>query len=253
MIQSIYTAATGLDGQQTRLDAIASNLANVNTTGYRSQEVTFQDAMYSAMKNPAGAGGSLQEGCGVLVGATARDNAPGKLTETEQPLDFAIDGDGYFCLENGSGEKLYTRNGAFSVSHEGGGNYLVSAQGYYVLDSAGARIQLPKETEEPRVSADGSFLDASGAAGQRLGVYTFSNEEGLEAAGNSAFRETGVSGAAHPAGGYEVRQRTLESSNVDLAREMTLMIRSQRALSLASRALQTADEMEGLANRIRQS
>lgn len=251
-MQAIYSAASGLKCQQTRLDTIAANLANSNTAGYKSSRVEFRDALYTAMDSPAGDAeqANLLAGSGVLINATSASFSDGTLTNTGAPLDFAISGSGFFTVADAGGEVSYTRNGSFSVSADG--NYLVTAQGLYVLDREGNRISLPADRTGLRVSSDGVLSVDGGGEIAAIGIAEFQNPDGLLAVGNTCFQETAVSGGPMFAGtDASVVQGSLENSNVDMAQEMALLIRSQRAYSLSSRALQTADDMEGLANNIR--
>jgi len=250
-MQAIYTAATGLRAQQTRLDTIASNVSNVNTAGYKSTRVDFKDALYTLMENPAGdsMASNLLTGSGVLLNAATTDFSEGRLEVTNSVLDFAIIGEGFFTLENPQGEILYTRNGSFSLSAEGDVNYLVSSQGCYVLDRDGNRITLPKDLDG--LSINGATLRSADGDLATLGIVTFPNNDGLLAAGQSCYQPSEASGEPVLMEDAHIEQGKIESSNVDLAQELTLLIRSQRAYSLASRALQTADSMDGLANNIR--
>ncbi len=251
-MRAIYTAASGIKNQQLRLDAIASNVANVNSVGYKSARVDFKDALYSLMDNPAGESeqNNLLAGSGVLTGATSTDFTAGKLMTTGSLTDFSIRGEGFFTAENSQGERVYTRNGSFGISVEGNGNYLVTAEGYYVLDSRGSRIMLPKDISNLSVTESG-VLGVGDTRIAELGIVEFSNPEGLMQAGKSCFSATANSGEPVVARDPQVAQGSLEGSNVDLAQELTLLMRSQRAFSIASKALQTADEMDGLANNMR--
>jgi flagellar basal-body rod protein FlgG len=251
MMQATQTAASGMRAQQTRLDTIAANVANVSTIGYKSARADFKDALYTKIKDPVGDSdaNNLLRGTGVVLSATGRDFSDGSPQTTGAELDFSISGDGFFMLENGAGERLYTRNGNFAVSVENGGNYLVNADGDYVLSDQGQRIKIPN-TGGISVTADGT-LSSGGTEVAKLGIADFDNAEGLSAAGDSCFRETAASGTAYAAQNAQVAQGSLESSNVDLGEEMTLLMRAQRVYSLSSKALQTADEMDGLANNMR--
>jgi flagellar basal-body rod protein FlgG len=248
-MQSFYTAASGLNGQQMRLDTIAANIANSNTPGYKSTRVDFKDALYTTMENPTGANEAvnLEAGTGIVISATTTDFTDGALISTGQPLDFAITGEGFFTVQNENGETLYTRNGSFGISPIDGENYLVTSQGYFVLDSDGNRITIPEGVSDLSVTGAGVMYDAEGEFG-RLGLVNFSNPDGLDPVGDTCFRATEASGLAEAGDNIAVMQGSIEGSNVNLASELTLLIRSQRAYSLASRALQTADDMEGLAN-----
>jgi flagellar basal-body rod protein FlgG len=246
-MQALSTAATGLSAQQQRIDMIANNLANVNTTAYKSAEAGFQDTYYTAMENPdpeAGAAG-LQRGTGIRLSSTAVDFSQGTVQSTGNAMDLAINGDAFFRL-NKDGETVYTKDGAFTVSVEEDGAYLVNAEGFYVLDENNDRISVPEDAADFIVKGDGSITEET-----KLGLYTFENAGGLLRRGDNLFSETAASGNAVTADDFKVEQGALEGSNVDLGAELSDLIQAQRVFSLASRALQTADNMEGLANNIR--
>lgn len=252
MMQARTTAATGLEAQQQRMDIIAANLANDNTTGYKAARADFKDALYTNMKDPVdnAEANNLRKGSGVLLNATGRDLTDGATQTTGRALDFSLSGEGYFVVQGADGGQLYTRNGHFSVSSENGQNYLVDDQGHYVLSTQGQRISVTGQGELS-VRADGTLSVGGQTVGQ-LARVDFSNPQGLSAVGDSCFEETAASGAPRAAENCEVAQGSLEASNVDVGEEMTLMIRAQRAYTMAGKALQTADDMDGLANSIRQ-
>ncbi|NMA38102.1 MAG: flagellar hook-basal body protein [Papillibacter sp.] len=278
-MQAIFTAASGIKNMQTRLDTIASNIANINTIGYKAKRLDFKDTLYKALVLPdeadaelirlapaeqteegAPAEGNGEEvppvetildkyvliGSGVRISSTTTDFKDGATKTTGTATDLAISGRGFFTLESDAGERLYTRNGSFTVSSSG---YLVNANGYFVLDNQGQRIMLTGDTFGLKVSDRGelSFPDGYVAT---LGLADFNNLNGLEAAGDSCYRATAASGQPLQAEVGAVLQGYLENSNVDMANDLTMLIRSQRAFSLMSKALQTADDMEGLANNI---
>ena len=179
----------------------------------------------------------------------ARNENDGNIQSTQNQLDFSIEGEGYFALAAPSGETVYTRNGAFYLSPSPEGNYLVNSSGYFVLDTQGNRIVV---ADNASIGEDGTVRTAEGdQSGVRIGVYTFANRAGLSSVGGTSFTATEASGEAFVSEGHTLKQYSLESSNVDLAQELTLMLRTQRAFSLASRALQTADSMDGLVNNMR--
>lgn len=251
-MQSLYTAASGLANQQKRLDTIASNIANASTTGYKSTRVDFKDALYSTMDDPVlsdGAGNNLLVGSGVLLDATSINFKQGNVTQTDLPLDFSIDGSGFFQVQADSGETLYTRNGSFCTTHVGNENYLVTSQGHFVLDNNGSRIKLPEASDGLTVTEKG-VIEADSKEYGTIGLVGFTNPDGLSPAGDTCFRATANSGRPEQDMSSNLEQGSVETSNVDLAQEMTLLIRSQRAFSLASRALTTTDDMMGLANTI---
>ena len=171
------------------------------------------------------------------------------MLSTGESLDMYIDGDGYFCIADIDGTALYTRNGAFAISDEADGNWLVNANGRYVLDENMNRIRIPENAQEISVSADGT-LTADGAVLGRLGIVTFVNRDGLESAGGSVYRATEASGAPQPSNAT-VRQGGLEASNVNVAVEMTRLNRAQKAFAMASRAVSVWDEMAATTNNLR--
>ena len=268
MYEAMMIAATGLQNQQRRLDTIAHNVANVNTVAFRNSRLDFKDALYTAgivPARPRTPEGNQQKGHGLMVAGITRDFATGSFQTTDRQLDLAIEGEGFFALEGPDGNTIYTRNGSFYLSTEDGGIYIVSSDGYYVQDDGGARIRLPDYTNTIKIYEDGAILfgtfedeteeEIEEALEEgptvTLGIYTFRNPMGLESIGDGYYSETVASGDRLPAAEASIRQGALEMSNVNLAEEMTRLIRTQRAFTLASRALTTADEMEGIANNMR--
>jgi flagellar basal body rod protein FlgG len=196
-----------------------------------------------------GSAANLQRGNGVVVASACRNFTGGMPVNTGQPLDLYIEGDGFFTVQGSNGETLYTRSGALSVSSEADGKYLVTADGCYVLDINGNRITLPEGISEFSVSPEGGISFGSGAA-VKLGIVTFTNKDGLSLAGSGCYAATAASGAAKTSGA-KIRQGYLESSNVDLNLEMTRLMRTQRAYSLAGEVLTAWNEMESETNNIR--
>ncbi|MCL2662693.1 MAG: flagellar hook-basal body protein [Oscillospiraceae bacterium] len=252
-------AASGLRNQQMRIDTIAHNIANANTHGYKNARLDFKDALYVAGITPGPARSleeSQQKGHGLMNMAITRDFKPGPMERTERELDFAIEGEGFFSLSDPHGDVVYTRSGVFFRSVEANGIFLVNGQGLYVLDENGGRIQLPFETSKIEADVDGTlrFLDMNNnQLGQaRLGIFTFRNIKGLETVGGGNFAPSPAAGQRFQVNdNITLRQGVLEGSNLNLAEEMTRVIRTQRAFQLASRALTTADEMQGIANNMR--
>ncbi len=251
MIQSLSTAAAGLTAQQQKIDIIANNIANISTTAYKGTDARFEDTLYTAMENPDPDAPvtNLQKGTGVALASAATDFTQGSVRQTGGMFDLMIDGDAFFKVETGDGEYAYTKDGAFSISVEEDGRYLVTSAGDYVLDENDERIMIPEDAQRFNVRDDGGI--DTGTAEAQLGIYTFDNAAGLLSAGGNLFTETAASGAAAEAEEYTVIQGALEGSNVDLATQLTSLIQAQRVFSLASQALQTADDMEGLANNLR--
>ena len=256
MFEAMYTAASGLLGQQRRIDTIADNLANVNTTAFKSSRLNFKDMIYVDGRYPyRDEALNQQKGHGVLPASISRNFQTGNMQTTERDLDFAIEGEGFFMVGHPDGNIYYTRQGNFYLSNVGGQMHLVNSRGHLMLDDEGAPIVMPEGAISMSANTDGgiSFNYADGtfeSAGQ-FGIRTFVNPEGLMARGTSYFEPSIASGAPQATQNYNMRQGVIEASNVDLSNEMTRMIRTQRAFSLASRALTTADRMEEIANRMR--
>ncbi len=246
MLQALSAAKTGLTAQQRRVDTIANNLANISTNGYKADSVRFKDALYVTMQRPVQpqTGQDLQLGTGVLVASTARSYSQGSPVESEEALDLCLLGDGFFTVE-AAGEIQYTRDGCFGLVDQ----YLVTAQGFYVLDENQQRISLDPQADLS-INEAGELVQ-SGQLLARLNLVSFSNNDGLESVSQNCFRATELSGPPQ-ASQATVRQGWLESANVDLAREMTRLIRAQRCYSLASRAVTTLDDMQATTNNLRQ-
>jgi len=242
MIRALYSSASAMAAQQQNLDIISNNIANINTVAYKKTRPAFQDALYSAIdarrvREPV----NLQMGNGVKVAATQRNFSRGNLQETGRPLDFAIDGEGFFVLLRPDGTLCYTRDGSFQISAEQVGGVVVSRlvtpRGEYVLDVNGQPMEVYNGQEVPL---------------ENFNIAVFANPEGLEAIGHNRFVATEASGQADYGYRVTIRQGFLELSNVDLAEEMTQLILAQRAYQLSSRVLQSADDMERLANNLRE-
>ncbi|MDR1619815.1 MAG: flagellar hook-basal body protein [Clostridiales bacterium] len=262
MMQAASTAKMALLAQQTRMDTIANNLANVNTAGFKTRSVTFKDMLYTTMRRQEGEQTvNLQKGTGVKVGSTDLSMYQGIPEMTGATLDFFIDGDAMFMVrEPNTGETYYTRNGAFMVSLENDGaeRYIVTAQGYYLLDENGERINIPEDgkTEQVRVSMDGTLYivgdDGESAGFAQVGRRWFNNPYGLYSEGNTMFSVSESSGEAVAARvDVKLLQGYIEASNTDTSVEMVNLIKTQRAYSFASRAITTADEMDAIANNMR--
>lgn len=256
MFQAMSSAASAIKNQQKRIDTIANNVANINTTAFKGSRLDFKDSLYVTGIVPGSARSSdanQQRGHGLMTAGITTDWRAGQIIVTEGQFDFALEGEGFFSVGDLAGNILYTRNGNFNISAEADGLYLVNASGWYVLDNNGARIRIPDGTHTVNVSVDGvlNFKTAYGDMMATLGVFTFRNLTGLHAVGGSMFEESDASGERFVPVNTMVRQGALEGSNVNLAEEMTRLMRTQRAFQLASRALTTADEMEGIANNMR--
>ncbi len=253
MIRALYTAASGMDAQQSNIDVIANNLANVNTAGFKKSRMEFQDLVYQQMQaagsptstsseTPVG----LEVGLGTMPAATARDFANGNLRATNAPFDLAIEGRGFFQVSLPSGEVGYTRAGSLHLSADG---TLVTADGYPLEP----QITIPQEALSVTISRAGivSAQIAGQSAVQELGTIelaTFQNPAGLQALGGNIFVVTTASGepttgAPGQDGIGTIVQGFLENSNVSVVEEMVNMILAQRAYEANSKVVRASDEM----------
>jgi flagellar basal-body rod protein FlgG len=260
MIRSIWTAATGMVAQQLNIDVIANNLANVNTTGFKKSRAEFEDLIYQTMQAPGGlteAGGrmptGMQVGMGVRPSSVHKVFSQGDYQNTGNPLDLAIEGDGFFQVETNDGELVYTRSGTFKLDQDG---RMVTSNGYVLQPE----FTVPVDTQSLVVSEDGhiSALSAGGEelTGVDIPVYTFINPAGLRSLGRNLYMATEASGAANQGVPGEnstgtIAQGFLEMSNVQIVDEMVNMIVGQRAFEINSKAITTADSMLQIANQMK--
>jgi len=272
MMRSLWTAASGMNSMQMNIDNIANNMANVNTTAFKSERVEFKSLLYQTMQradlDPANTGGrpvNLQVGLGVRPVATTRMFTQGNLLQTPNNLDFAIQGPGFFAVQASAEDDttLYTRDGSFKISaNEAGEIMLVTSQGLPVLSVDGEPVVFPDDVRMSSLSIDSdgnfTFMDSEGELqdlGIQLAIVQFSNVQGLEAMGSNLFSVTPASGEAVMEADGEVSERSgvvqgfLEASNVSMADEMINIITTQRAFDFNSRVIQASDEMlQGAAN-----
>ena len=253
MMRALSISKTGMEAQQTQLDTISNNIANVATNGYKRSHAVFEDLMYQNLRQ-AGSNSSeqtalptgLQVGLGTRAVATSRVFSQGNLTQTTNPLDMAVLGNGFFALQMPDGTTGYTRDGAFQVNAQG---QLVTNNGNTVLPG----ITLPAAALSTTVGADGtvSVTLAGQALPQVVGqmqIANFVNPAGLEPKGQNIFGETAASGTPSTGtpgqGGLgSLRQGFVETSNVNVVEELVAMIATQRAYELNSKAISTADQM----------
>lgn len=257
MIRSLYTAGSGMIAQQTALDTIANNLANVNTTGYKKQRAEFQEALYTFIPPalPNGAPRGIHMGQGVQIAGLQRLFDMGPLSDTGNAYDLAIQGEGFFQVQLPNGSTAYTRDGSFKLDGQG---RLVTGTGALLLDDQGQPVTAPAQGEEVQVDPTGQIrfttTDAAGATteavGPKIGLYTFTNPGGLLALGDNLLTTSAASGNAMAATGT-LKQYALEGSNVQMVDEMVALIQAQRAYEFSSKAVQTSDEMLGIANNLR--
>ena len=253
MIKSLWTAKTGLESQQTKLDVISNNLANVSTNGFKRSRPVFEDLLYQNMRQP-GAQNNIQDrlpsgmqiGTGVRAVATERLHTQGGLEETGNSRDLAINGQGFFKVLMPDGTTGYTRDGSFQLNENG---QMVTANGYPIEPA----IFLPANALSVSIGEDGtvSVSQPGVAVDNQVGqitVSSFINPAGLQSIGGNLFLETGASGAPNENipganGAGRLFQNYVETSNVNVVEEMVNMIQTQRAYEINSKAVSTSDEM----------
>jgi flagellar basal-body rod protein FlgG len=255
-MKALAIAATGMSAQQTNLEVIANNVANINTTGFKRARAEFADLLYQSDRSqgvpnrvgelPVPEGVNL--GLGVRTIAVRQLHSQGPLAQTSNPLDIAINGDGWFQITGPEGETLYTRAGAFNLGPNG---ELVTLDGYLVQPG----INVPADALRVTVNQSGEiYAEIRGQVEPQLlgqlSLSTFPNDAGLEALGDNLFRETVASG--QPIDGFPgeenrgtLQQGFLEGSNVDPVKEITELISAQRAYEMNSKVIKTADDMSG--------
>lgn len=261
MIRALWTAATGMSAQQLNVDLISNNLANVNTSGYKKSRVDFEDLYYQTLRSAGSEQASglrfptgLQIGMGTAPVATQKDFSQGDYQQTGNPLDLAIEGNGFFQVLLPDNTKAYTRSGAFKIDSTG---KVVTSDGY-PLEPA---LTIPQDSRNVSVGSDGTVtaLVAGATTPTTVGtleIARFVNPAGLSNMGHNLYSETSASGVATTGqpgvtGLGKIVAGTLEMSNVRVVDEMVSMILAQRAYEVNSKAIQTADEMIRMANNIR--
>ena len=261
-MRSLAIGATGMIAQQLNVETISNNIANATTTGFKRQRAEFQDLLYQNLRRigstssdagtvvPTG----VQVGAGVRIAAVARVLEQGNLTVTDNKLDLAVNGSGYFQVQLPSGDTAYTRAGNFKLSPEG---MIVTADGYPVQPA----ITIPAEAVDIAINPSGEVMVKLDGQVQpqnvgQLQLATFANAAGLEAVGDNLFLQTPASGEAiggNPgAPGFgRVTQGALETSNVNIVQEITTLITAQRAYEMNSKIIKTTDEMMQQASQMR--
>ncbi|MRJ01891.1 MAG: flagellar basal-body rod protein FlgG [Epsilonproteobacteria bacterium] len=257
MIRALWTSASGMSAQQTNLDVVSNNIANVNTVGYKESRANFEDLIYQNIKDPGvvSADGTqvpsgIQIGLGVKVSDVSKSFQQGSLKHTERELDLAIEGDGFFKIELPGGGEAYTRAGNFQVDSEG---YLVTTEGYKLQPNI--QINSPETLVSIAISPNGKVSAVRNEGGvqtvEELGeikLYRFINPAGLKSFGQNLYLQTEASGEAvegdpNSDGFGRLQQGFLESSNVNIVEEMVNLIVAQRAYEMNSKGVTTADEM----------
>lgn len=270
MIRSLWSAATGMQAQQTAVDTISNNISNINTTGYKTSQNEFKSLLYQELqtkttsKNGDAKPINSQVGLGVRASSITTIFTQGSFYESTNPFAFAISGDGFFGVQGKDGNTYYTRNGNFQMAIGSKGLELTTTEGEPVLDTKGKPIILESGITASNItmSSDGElyYPDENNnpkSLGVRVGLFQFNNPAGLEKHDSSLFSVTAASGNAineDTATNIKksvVAQGYLEGSNVQLADEMVNLIVAQRAYEANSKAITTSDEMMGQANQLK--
>ena len=251
MTGALWVSKTGLGAQDTALRTIANNLANVGTVGFKKDRVVFEDLVYQIQQQPGAANSQdanlpsgVQLGAGVRVASTQKHFSIGTMQTTEQPLDLAVQGRGFFQVTLPDGSLAYTRTGSFTQNENGD---VVTAQGYQLEPG----INIPNGTDSVSIGRDGTVTATSQGASTQIGnlqLVDCINPTGLESAGGNLYLETVASGAPLQTtpglnGAGEVVQGMLESSNVSVVEEMVNMVSTQRAYEMNARVVSTSDQM----------
>ena len=261
-MRSLHIAGTGMMAQQTNVEVISNNIANMSTTGYKRRRAEFQDLLYQNLRRvgsqsadtgsvlPSGA----QIGLGVKAGAVYRITEQGSLSQTGNRFDLAVRGNGYFQVQLPSGEVAYTRDGTFALSPEG---VIVTADGFVVSPG----ITIPANATDVTINANGEVLAKIDGQVQpqnvgQIQLAIFANEGGLEAVGDNLLLATPGSGqpqqgAPGTVGYGQVMQGFVETSNVNVVQEITNLITAQRAYEMNSRVISASDEMLSTLSRLR--
>ncbi|WP_136807872.1 flagellar basal-body rod protein FlgG [Desulfosediminicola flagellatus] len=260
MIRSLWTGTSGMNAQQLNTDVIANNLANVSTTGFKKSKTDFQDLLYQTIKVPGSqTSADTQSPTGILVGLGVKPAAvtkvftQGDLIQTENELDVAIEGEGFFQIEQPNGNTGYTRAGALKRDSDG---RLTNSDGYPVLPA----ITIPDSSRQITIGESGivSAIVGDDTEQTELGTLelaTFTNNAGLSAIGKNLFQETAASGTATIGtpgedGFGTLLQTFLEGSNVNIVEELASLITTQRAYEINSKTIQTSDEMMQTTNNL---
>lgn len=262
-MRALYSAASGMKSQQLYIDTISNNLANVNTVGYKLQRIEFKDLLYEKLRpsdfsDGVGRPVNLEVGHGVTPSAIVRNFGQGSFEQTNNNLDVAISGEGFFVVRDENDRQFYTKNGAFKLSVEGENTRLVNADGKF-LQGDGGDIDLGANVKDVVFNKNGLITVTRGDSEtpeeiDTLRIVRFPNSAGLESIGDNLYKANAASGEAvenTDGTNGEVTQGFLETSNVQVVDEMIKLITAQRAYEINSKTIQTADSMLEMANNLR--
>lgn len=254
MLRVLWSAKNAMVAQQEKLDSISSNIANSNTNGYKKADVNFKDLMQESLKRegyPTETGNPIVPltGTGIKASEWTRDNKQGSLIETGLNTDLALDGEGFLKVTLANGNSGYTRNGSFS--YDSNGNLSDSSGNKLEILANGKPVKIPSSIFN--IDEEGNVMDKSTGKDVKIGkikLYNFIGSDAMTSIGNSLFVPKNGINSYEPVN-TSIRQGFVEASNVDIAKEMTDMIITQRAFELSSKGLKTADDMWGMANNLR--
>lgn len=257
MLRALWTSASGMTAQQTNLDVISHNIANVNTVGFKRSRANFEDLIYQDIRDPGVLSSTqnrvpagIQIGLGVKLADVSKIFSQGSLMKTDNPLDVAIQGEGFFRIQMPDGSDAFTRAGNFKIDNEG---YIVTTEGYRL--NPNIQISSPETAINISISPNGKVIVVRNTGGQQtteevgnIKLYRFMNPAGLRALGENLFRYTEASGEPIEGdpnidGFGKLAQGFLEASNVNIVEEMVNLIVAQRAYEVNSKGIITADEM----------
>lgn len=261
-MKALFTAATGMDAQQTRIAVISNNLANITTTGFKQGKAVFQDLLYETIEEPGSSSSSgvlrpsgIQIGSGTRIVSTPSVFNQGVLEQTGRDLDISIEGDGFFEVSLGNGESAYTRGGSLAVNADGD---LVTQSGDIIQPT----VNIQPGTQSISIGTDGSLSGIPPGAteatdlGAQITLSIFPNSAGLRNLGRNLYQATEASGTATSVtagteGSGTLRQGFLEGSNVNVAEELIRMVLAQRSFEMNSKVIRTSDEMLNALNQMR--
>lgn len=270
MVRSLWTGAAGMIAQQTNVDTIANNLANINTSGYKRENAEFKSLLYQTIQEASTDSNGKEKPVGIQVGLGVRNSAvtsqftQGPINETGGDWDFAVAGDGFFAIQMEDGSVGYTRNGSFNMTIGNTGNTLCDSSGRPVLDTNGSPIVVDSAMMPSKITVDEHgnlrYPDASGNAqplGIQIGMVQFNNPAGLTKTSDSLYKETSASGTARWESSEAVLKKSIlrngyiEASNVQAADEMVNLIIAQRAYEMNSKVITASDTMLQQANNLK--
>ncbi|GAB3040390.1 flagellar basal-body rod protein FlgG [Oleiagrimonas citrea] len=254
MIDALYIAASGLQGEQTQIDTISNNMANMQTPGFKRSRVSFQNIAAITPQEVAAGQQALSAGEGTETLPVHADFTDGTLKQTSNPLDLAVQGKGFFEVTTEAGDRLYTRDGQFHVDAQG---YLVTAGG----NRLSSDLQIPPDAKDVKIDTNGRVMATLGTDTEptelgQIELAVFPSDSGLQPVGNNAFMPTADSGEPsigrpNQSGFGTVHQGMVEQANVDMVHEMTSLVLAQRAYQLNARVLQAADQILDTINNLR--